>query len=212
MATLAERILIELAAGDLDDDELAGRLGVRRQAVNQACRYLEQQGRLKRIGGVGFKIRNRASASTRGPLVGPSTAAVARPAVRPTRSITNVTSGAEFEMHARAALSEAWGVQLTSRVVTLRGGVTHSFDLVSRDESVLGDAKRFKDLKPSPAAKLSVIAEYVWLLQNHQGASRRFLVFGQDRAVPERWLSRFAPLLDGVEFWFLDGNGLDRLA
>jgi hypothetical protein len=40
---------------------------------------------------------------------------------------------------------------------------------------------------------------------------RRFLVFGQDRAVPEGWLGRFRPLLDGVEFWFLDED-LTRLA
>jgi hypothetical protein len=212
MATLAERILVELQAGDLDDDELAARLGVVRQAVNLTCRRLEQQGRLKRIGGVGFKIRNRVASSTAGPPPGASSPAVAQPRETPALSPSNVTSGAAFETHARAVLSEAWGVELTGRVVTLRGGVTHSFDLVSPDESIVGDAKWFKDLKPIPAAKLSVIAEYVWLLQNHEDASRRFLVFGQDRAVPERWLSRFASLLDGLEFWFLDRDRLDRLA
>ncbi|HXZ62022.1 MAG TPA: hypothetical protein VEG62_04705 [Acidimicrobiales bacterium] len=61
-------------------------------------------------------------------------------------------------------------------------------------------------------AKLSVIAEYVWLLGHVQNASRRFLVFGQDRAVPLRWLKRFAPLLYGIEFWFLEGSELERLA
>jgi hypothetical protein len=29
---------------------------------------------------------------------------------------------------------------------------------------------------------------------------------------PNAGLSRFAPLLDGLEFWFLDGDRLDRLA
>jgi hypothetical protein len=30
--------------------------------------------------------------------------------------------------------------------------------------------------------------------------------------VPDRWLQRFAPLLDGIEFYFLDGDDLERLA
>lgn len=78
--------------------------------------------------------------------------------------------------------------------------MTHSFDLVAPGGRVVSDAKWFKDLKPIPAAKLSVISEYVWLLQQAEGADRRFLIFGQDREVPERWLVRFRPLLDGVEF------------
>jgi len=90
--------------------------------------------------------------------------------------------------------------------------VRHSFDLVSPDSTVVGDAKWYKDLRPIPAAKLSVIAEYVWLLGHIEGAERRFLVFGQDREVPLRWLKRFAPLLDGVEFWFLEDTKLERLA
>lgn len=131
----------------------------------------------------------------------------------PTLSVSAqaIASGAEFEEHARHVLSEAWGLSLSSRVLTLRGDVTHSFDLVSDDGTVVGDAKWYKDLRPIPAAKLSVIAEYVWLLQNLESAQRRFLVFGQDRVVPERWLSRFRPLLGGVEFWFLDDR-LDQLA
>jgi hypothetical protein len=128
----------------------------------------------------------------------------------PTRPVSSraISSGREFEEDARGLLSGAWGFQLSSRILTLRAGVAHSFDLVSDDATVVGDAKWFKDLQPVPAAKLSVIGEYVWLLQNLESANRRFLVFGQDRAVPERWLARFRPLLGGVEFWFLD----ERLA
>ena len=57
-----------------------------------------------------------------------------------------------------------------------------------------------------PAAKWSVIAEYVWLLQHVAAAERRFLVFGQDREVPQRWLARFRPLIGDVEFFFLDDS------
>ena len=72
-------------------------------------------------------------------------------------------------------LTEKWNQPLSSRVLTLFGGVTHSFDLVSADGRVVGDAKWYKDLQPIPAAKLSVIAEYVWLLSHVPNASRKIL-------------------------------------
>ncbi|MGO9180142.1 MAG: hypothetical protein ACLQBX_11780 [Candidatus Limnocylindrales bacterium] len=204
MADLAERILAELQASTaaLDDDQLAARLGVARQAVNQASRRLAGMSLIGRGAVAGGKIFNWRLSSA---------AAVPPAAARTVTTPSGITSGRAFEDHARAVLSQAWGVPLAGRVVTLRGRVTHSFDLVSADESMVGDAKWFKDLQPIPAAKLSVIAEYVWLLQHVEHAQRRFLVFGHDRAVPERWLRRFRPMLDGVEFWFLDEK-LARLA
>jgi hypothetical protein len=90
--------------------------------------------------------------------------------------------------------------------VEVAPGVAHQFDLVSLDGRMVGDAKWFKNLAV-PAAKWSVIAEYVWLLQHLAGADRRFLVFGQDRQVPERWLARFSPLVGGVQFFFLADDG-----
>jgi biotin operon repressor len=58
--TLQARILSELTRDDgLDDDELAIRLGVHpRQAVNQAARALEHQGRIVRRKEPGYKIVN----------------------------------------------------------------------------------------------------------------------------------------------------------
>jgi len=61
------------------------------------------------------------------------------------------------------------------------------------------------------AGNLSLIAEHARLLQHVDRRRRRFLVFDQDRVVPERWLRRSGPLLDGVAFWFLDET-LTRLA
>lgn len=60
MPTTAERILDRLqASGEpMDDDEIAAALGLRRQAVNQACRALEVQGRIRRRVLVGSKIQN----------------------------------------------------------------------------------------------------------------------------------------------------------
>lgn len=60
MATLKERILalLDEAPQPLDDDQIAGRLGVIRQAVNQACRQLQAQGQLSRATGPMGKIVN----------------------------------------------------------------------------------------------------------------------------------------------------------
>lgn len=59
MATLADRILDAIRYAPLDDDVLARRLGVgHRQAVNQAARRLEAQGRLRRFTGPDGKIVN----------------------------------------------------------------------------------------------------------------------------------------------------------
>ncbi len=154
MAELASRIRDELARSGtpLDDDELADRLAVVRQAVNQACRRLARQEVIGRGIGPGGKIVNWTLGR-----------AVAEPHLptRPSGSL-DIGSGHAFEEHARTVLSRAWGIDLSSRVLTLRGGVAHSFDLVSVNADVVGDAKWFKDLRPAPAAKLSVIAEYVW--------------------------------------------------
>ncbi len=57
--TLKERILALLAVEALDDDELAARLGVVRQQVNQTCRAMEYDGLLTRQRGPSGKIVNR---------------------------------------------------------------------------------------------------------------------------------------------------------
>ena len=59
VATIAERILAAIRYSPLDDDVLAKRLGVsQRQAINQAARGLEVQGKLKRVVGPDGKIVN----------------------------------------------------------------------------------------------------------------------------------------------------------
>jgi hypothetical protein len=59
MASLGDRILEAIRHTPLDDDVLATRLGVgHRQAVNQAARRLEAQGRVRRFAGPEGKIIN----------------------------------------------------------------------------------------------------------------------------------------------------------
>jgi hypothetical protein len=57
--TLKERILALLAVETLDDDQLAARIGVVRQQVNQICRAMEYDGLLMRQRGPSGKIVNR---------------------------------------------------------------------------------------------------------------------------------------------------------
>ena len=77
MSTLSSRIL-ELLDREmaLDDDQLAGRLGIVRQQVNQTCRRLEREGLLIRERGAQGKIVNRLSSKHRessGPIPPSST-------------------------------------------------------------------------------------------------------------------------------------------
>jgi hypothetical protein len=61
MPTLVDRILriLQTASHPMDDDELAARIGVIRQAVNQACHRLDAQGSLRRYVGPNNKIVNQ---------------------------------------------------------------------------------------------------------------------------------------------------------
>jgi len=118
-----------------------------------------------------------------------------------------------FEQRAQQYFSQLWGVDLQERTVYISGRVPNqvsnqvskTFDLVSQDSRYVGDVKRYKNIK-SPSAKLSTIAEYVWLLQKVK-ADKVFMVFGLDPKVAERFLEAFRPLILPVEFYFLDGSG-----
>jgi len=112
---------------------------------------------------------------------------------------------AQFEVLAGEAMSRHLGVTLGKDKVP---GVNKIFDLVSSDGMVVGDAKYFTMVRGNrlPPAKFSVIAEYVWLLE-HTEASHKFLIFGNDRRVPEEWLQRYGNLVSDVEFFFLADDG-----
>lgn len=88
-----------------------------------------------------------------------------------------------FEDLARSVMNAHFGVPLVTEQVP---GVPKEFDLVSPDGSIIGDAKYFTLVQGQrlPPAKFSVIAEHVWLLKKTR-ASVRFLVFGNQREVPQ---------------------------
>jgi hypothetical protein len=115
-----------------------------------------------------------------------------------------------FEHLARSVMSRHFGVPLAPGQVP---GVPKEFDMVSPDGRIVGDAKYFTLVRGEhlPPAKFSVIAEHVWLLEK-TGAAEPFLVFGNDRRVPLRWLERYGHLASPVAFYFMGDDGtLERL-
>ncbi len=108
----------------------------------------------------------------------------------------------DFETLARDVMSRRFGSELTKKRVAETPKI---FDMVSEDGSVIGDAKYYTMVRGQspPPAKFSVIAEHLWLLEKTR-ASRKFLVFGNDRRVPDEWLRRYGRLVKEIEFYFLD--------
>ena len=120
------------------------------------------------------------------------------------RKMNSRLSPAQFERLAQQVMEKHLGISLGRGSIP---GVPKEFDLVSRDGSIVGDAKYFTMVggERLPPAKFSIIAEHVWLL-GETSASRRFLVFGNDRRVPEAWLRKYGHLVKRVEFFFLDSE------
>ncbi len=116
----------------------------------------------------------------------------------------------EFEEFARETMSKYFGVHLEERRPQ---GSPKKFDMVSEKGDIVGDAK-FLTLvhrKRLPPAKFMEIAGHVWLLEKIN-AKRRFLVFGNQKRVPEWWLEKYGYLVQNVEFYFIDNQGnVERL-
>jgi hypothetical protein len=111
----------------------------------------------------------------------------------------------EFEELARKVMGQYFGVKLVEKSPK---AFPKRFDMVSADESVVGDAK-FLTLvhrKKTPPAKMMEISGHVWLLEKVD-AKNRFLVFGNQRSVPEMWLEKYGNLVRNVEFFFIDPRG-----
>jgi hypothetical protein len=110
-----------------------------------------------------------------------------------------------FEDLARTVMSKHFGTPLAPGQVP---GVHKEWDLVSADGDIVGDAKYFTLVRGQrlPPAKFSVIGEHVWLLEK-TGSQTAFLVFGNDRNVPELWLQRYGRLVSDVRFYFLADDG-----
>ena len=112
----------------------------------------------------------------------------------------------EFENLAREVMSKHFGVSLEEKKLD---SIPKKFDMVSPDGKIIGDAK-FLSLvhgKRKPSAKFMEIAGHVWLLEKIEKAKKRFLVFGNQKEVPEWWLKIYGSLVHNVEFYFINENG-----
>ncbi|AEG14634.1 hypothetical protein Desku_1044 [Desulfofundulus kuznetsovii DSM 6115] len=124
--------------------------------------------------------------------------------------LSTVSEAREFEVHARRRMSEFFGVELNPGTYS---NIPKKFDMVSPDRSIIGDAKYYTLVRGTqiPPAKFSIISEHVWLLEKTD-SKIKFLVFGNDRRVPEEWLARYGHLVTNVQFFFLDPqNGVLKL-
>jgi hypothetical protein len=201
------------------DDCLSGMTRVRpRNQVNQITNRLKAEGEISRARdrcsrcGDSSKVVNRA-AGARAPLA--ESPSAAEPTMRPAAPDETARAAGlrppRFEELARLRFGELF--QASFRVGSVEG-VPKRFDLVDEQKGLVGDAKYLTMVRGSrlPPAKFSVIAEHVWLLEKTK-ATKKFLVFGNDCTVPQRWLAKYGHLRGDVEFYFMtDGGDIRRLA
>lgn len=111
----------------------------------------------------------------------------------------------QFEDFARKRMGRHLNTVLSERQTDR---VPKRFDFVSADGNTIGDAKYLTLVKGKkfPPAKMMEISGHVWLLEKTK-AKRKFLVFGNQREVPELWLGKYGSLAGAVEFYFLDEKG-----
>jgi len=117
----------------------------------------------------------------------------------------NITSQ-EFEEIARQVMADYFEFKEPDELSPGKvPGFPKLFDFVSPDKKIVGDAKYLTMVrgKRIPPAKFSTIAEYVWMLEKTD-ARVKFIVFGNDRRVPEEWLVRYGKLVSEVRFFFLE--------
>ncbi|WP_321504310.1 hypothetical protein [uncultured Methanoregula sp.] len=105
-----------------------------------------------------------------------------------------------FEFVVRKRMSVFFGTSFEEKQVV---NVPKKFDMVSSDGKIVGEAKRYTRTKNNSGIT-STIAEYVWLLEKTPG-EKKFIVFGGEREIPEKWLKKHRHLLDGnLSFYFYD--------
>lgn len=192
--------LRSISPADASNEEIVGRTGIKpHQQVFMITRELLRTGIIKgRQAGKEWRFWSAEHSS-------PEFTGTTMRSPTATAPALSVVSPTGFEKLAQRAMSDHYGTALAPASVA---GVPKIFDLVSDDHRIVGDAKFYTLVQGErlPPAKFSIVAEHVWLLEK-TNCERRFLVFGNDRRVPERWLQRYGALASAVEFYFLDGDG-----
>jgi hypothetical protein len=114
--------------------------------------------------------------------------------------------GRWFEEESLTASSKHFGMALAPAVLTLSGGVTQGFDLVSEDESVVGMVVPTPEVR-SAEMVLASISERVWLLESLESPPSVRFVLSADRELLAIWLSHYGRAAEDLDFYVLrDGQ------
>ncbi len=115
-----------------------------------------------------------------------------------------------FKEFARQKMSVLLETTLRRKAVNR---VPRPFDMVSDDETIVGEIMSLKSIKgrKTPLSKFTLIDQRLWFLQA-TGAPKRFLVVGGDREVIEAWLKRYRRMLDWhYRVYYIDQSGKEEL-
>jgi hypothetical protein len=162
--TMAMRVLEELRRSRLalDDDQLAKRLGVSpRQAINQVCRKLESEGRLRRYVGADGKIVNE--------LLHTDDAVPLTMATRPIETSDVLPAGSSHEQRQAepvmmALLGERLGLALRPRRIPIGDhGIRVEIDGADENLTTLVEAWSHHG-KPKVAQKHKVLSDALKLI------------------------------------------------
>jgi hypothetical protein len=188
------------------DDCLSERLYIKpRQQVNQICRKLAQEKRIHRN-------KSECSSCANYKLVNSNNVVASKTSLPKIKEEKDITAKGkqgmrwkDFEHFARQTMSKFYRVQLAERKLP---DIPKRFDMVSSDGTIVGDAQFLSLVRGEnlPPAKYMEISGHVWLLE-HVSAKKRFLVFGNQREVPEGWLKKYGEIVKGIEFYFLHETG-----
>jgi hypothetical protein len=111
-----------------------------------------------------------------------------------------------LEEESLAAASKHFEMALGPAVLSLSGGVTQSFDLVSEDESVVGMLLTARPRR-SPESVLASVSERVWLLERLEPTPSVRFILSSDPELLAIWLSHYGRVAEDIEFYVLrDGR------
>ncbi len=121
------------------------------------------------------------------------------PSVSDAASMSTLQRVRQFEGKARHFLSEYFRAKLRPGMFP---GIPKLFDYVSKDRSIVGEAKYLSLGKGRiQPAKFASVSETVWLLEQVK-AKRKFLIFGKSKDIPMKWLQRYGHLVKDIAFYF----------